>query len=278
MAIPPAWDDVWISPIANGHILAAGIDDAGRRQYIYHPDWIRQHSAAKFERMLDLAAALPRIRARVTRDLKKNESPREQCLAAAVRLIDLGSLRVGDRRHTTMTGNRGLTTLLCRHVDCAGEVVTLDFIGKSGQPWHVQIRDELLAATLRGMSDGRSERAVLLAYRDGRRWRPLRGAEINEYIQQISDTECTSKDFRTLEGSMIAATELARIGPMSKKRDQDEAIGKAVSHVANRLGNTASVARQNYISPRIIERYRAGAVLDLARPPIRALRELLEDS
>ena len=265
LVVPPAWEHVWFAPDPRSHILATGIDAAGRRQYLYHPDWVAEHDRAKHERTLELAAALPRVRRRVSRDLRAAPGSLDRALAVAVRLVDSTYLRVGDERHTATTGNRGLTTLLCRHVSVQGDEVTLEFRGKSGQPWHTGTTGHDLAVAVRSLVDGRSPRARLLAWRDGRAWRPVRAAEVNRYVQAASGTSCTSKDFRTLHGSIIAARELARIGWSPVERERERAIRAAVVATSEALGNTPAVARSSYIDPAILDRYHAGTLIDLRR-------------
>ncbi|MBE7163341.1 MAG: DNA topoisomerase IB, partial [Williamsia herbipolensis] len=141
LAVPPAWQDVWISPYENGHVLATGVDAAGRRQYIYHPSWRERMDRIKYDRALALAESLPTARRFVTQDLRRDEPDRRRALAAAFRMLDQGSLRVGSERYASEHGSRGLTTLLCAHVHVSGDDVELDFPGKSGQEWSSSIHD-----------------------------------------------------------------------------------------------------------------------------------------
>lgn len=276
LVLPPAWQDVWLAPDPRSHVLATGLDEAGRRQYVYHPAWIAAHDRAKHARTLELAERLPQVRRRVTRDLHAEAGSLERALAVAVRLVDSTYLRVGGERHTAATGNRGLTTLLCQHVRVDGDEVTLEFRGKSAQIWHTRTVDEDLADAVGSLLERRSPRARLLARRDGRSWRPVRAADVNRYLQEISGTSCTSKDFRTLHGSIIAARELARIGWSPDERERTRAVRAAVVRTSELLGNTPAVARGSYIDPAILDRFHANELIDLRRGDAGAYLALMQ--
>ncbi|MGP7961245.1 DNA topoisomerase IB [Sanguibacter sp. A247] len=278
LAVPPAWRDVWFSPNPRSHILATGTDGAGRRQYIYHPAWIEAQGAAKFARLPGLATALPQARARVRRDLRSDPGSRGRALAAGFRLVDTVGIRVGDARHTAVTGHRGLTTLAVSHATVAAETVTLDFPGKSGLHWHVSTTDHDLAVAVRSLTRGRSARARLLAHRDGRRWIPVRAAELNAYVRDVTGTDATTKDLRTLLGSATAARELARAGALDDPREQERAIRAAIVATADVLGNTPAVARASYVDPRVLELFRRGRVADAGREPAAAYLDLVEEA
>ena len=275
LAIPPAWTDVWIAPDPRSHVLVTGVDGAGRRQYIYHPAWIEAHDAEKFARLPDLAASLPRARRRVRRDLGAEPASRERALAVGFRLVDTVGIRVGDARHTVVPGHRGLTTLDVRHATVDADTVTLDFPGKSGMHWHVSATDHDLAVAVRSLQRDRSARARLVAYRDGRRWRPLRSAELNAYVREVTGTDATTKDLRTLLGSATAAHELALTGPVEDPRDQERAIRDAVRLTADVLGNTPAVARASYVDPLVLDAYRCGEVADAHREIAAAYLDLV---
>lgn len=276
LAVPPAWRDVWFSPNPRSHILATGFDGAGRRQYIYHPAWTEAQGAAKFARLPDLARALPQARTRVRRDLRAEPGSRERALATGFRLIDTVGIRVGDARHTAVTGHRGLTTLAVRHATISADTVTLDFPGKSGLHWHVSTTDGDLAVAVRSLTRGRSARARLLAHRVGRGWRPVRASELNAYVREVTETDATTKDLRTLLGSATAARELARTGVLEDPREQERAIRAAVVATADVLGNTPAVARASYVDPRVLELFRHGTVADANREPAAAYLALVE--
>ncbi len=278
LAIPPAWTDVWIAPQANDHIQATGTDAAGRRQYLYHPRWRSRMDGIKFERMLSLAEALPRARRGVTTDLRADGFPRRRVLAAAFRMLDAASLRIGAERYAEEHGSFGLTTLLAAHATVhADGLIALGFPAKSGQPWRTELRDPDLATLIAGLKR-RGGRARLLAWRDeAGAWHPLRAEELNADLRDRLGGEFTAKDFRTLRGTSVAALSLARSGPVPTATGRRRAIAEAVRAAAAALGNTPAIARASYVDPRLIDRYEHGETIDATRPRSaeRALRALL---
>lgn len=274
LVIPPAWSDVWIAAAANGHIQATGVDEAGRMQYLYHPDWSARRDKGKYARALDLAERLPRARARVTPSLRRDDIDRERVLATAFRLLDQAAPRVGSERYFSAHGSRGLTTLQRRDAAVEDGVTRLRFPGKSGKRQSLVIDDADLAAVISLLAAGRPA-APLLAYARGRRRVPLSPRDVNAYVRSVTGGTFTAKDFRTLRGTIRAAEELARIGPASRKADRKRAEVRAVAAAAETLGNTPTVARGSYIDPRVFSRYRRGAVLDTSISPETAIRALL---
>ncbi|MET0933307.1 MAG: DNA topoisomerase IB [Mycetocola sp.] len=275
LVIPPAWSDVWIAPQANAHIQAVGIDDAGRRQYLYHEAWSRKQAERKFDRALDLAAALPSARRLVTLDLRGVTGSRERALAAGFRLLDSARLRVGSERFALEHGSHGLTTLLCGHATVSGDTVLLDFPGKSGQAWSSETEDADLAAVIRSLKT-RGPRARLLAWKSGDQWRPLSAQEVNEYVRLRTNGDFTAKDFRTLHGSIIAATALRRLGVAPSATRCARNVVVAVKETADALGNTPAIARASYIDPRVLDHYQSGDLLEnRGVAPETALRRLL---
>jgi DNA topoisomerase-1 len=266
LVIPPAWRDVWVAPYANGHVQATGIDEAGRRQYLYHPAWRAQKDRLKFDRMLELAAVLPAARRAVTLDLRRDDVSRERVLAAAFRMLDTGMLRVGSERYADAHGSYGLSTLLGAHARVVeGERVLLSFPAKSGQPWESEIEDPDLAEII-GVLKRRGGRARLLAWRDDDGgWHPISAAEINDDVRDRTGGEFTAKDFRTLHGTVTAAVSLARSGPGETPTARKRAIVQAVRLAADALGNTPAVAKSSYVDPRLLDRYEEGETIDPAR-------------
>ncbi|MFF1573072.1 DNA topoisomerase IB [Leifsonia sp. NPDC058292] len=276
LVIPPAWRDVWICADARGHIQAVGIDQAGRKQYRYHESWRIHQDRVKFDRALQLAETLPAARRRVTIDLREEGFGRDRILAAALRIIDLGSLRIGSEEYLHANGSRGLTTLLCRHIIVDGDEVTLKFPAKSAQKWTSVISDTDVAALLREIQEVRGPRSRALSWRDTS-WHTIRPASLNEYIHRQTRGEFTAKDFRTLHGTIVAATSLARLGVSGTDGQRKKRVSAAVNEAAAALGNTPAIARNSYIDPRIFDRYRSGEVIDVSggRAPEPALLDLL---
>ncbi|MDY1005305.1 DNA topoisomerase IB [Curtobacterium sp. CFBP9011] len=263
LVIPPAWDDVWISPYENGHILATGIDGAGRRQYMYHPSWRDRMDKIKYDRALALAESLPTARRMVTQDLRRPDPDRRRALAAAFRMLDQGSLRVGSERYATEHGSHGLSTLLCTHAHISGDDIELEFPGKSHQAWSSTIHDADLARVLVGMKR-RGPTARLLSFRErrGDDWEPVTAEDINAYVKERAGEDFTAKDFRTLHGTVAAAVDLAETGVLSSQAKRKKAISHAVKAASEVLGNTPTVARQSYIDPRLLDAYEHGETFD----------------
>jgi DNA topoisomerase-1 len=264
IGIPPAWTDVWISPFDNGHIQATGLDAVGRRQYIYHPAWRERKDRLKFDRALQLAESLPTARRLVTLDLRSDGPSRERVLAAAFRMLDSGSLRVGSERYTNENGSHGLATLLGAHVQVRKECLQLRFPAKSGKAWESEIRDADLAALVRNLKR-RGGNARLLAFKDGRTWRPLSSDDINGYVKERTGSDFTAKDFRTLRGTVAAAVSLAHSGPQKTVAARKHAIGVAMEDAAAVLGNTPSIARKSYVDPRLLDHFADGETIDPRR-------------
>jgi DNA topoisomerase-1 len=264
LAIPPAWTDVWISPHANGHIQATGVDAVGRRQYIYHPTWREQKDRVKFDRSLRLAESLPAARRKATIDLHSDGPNRQKALAAAFRMLDTGSLRVGSERYAEANGSRGLATLLCSHARVSGNAVSLKFPAKSGQEWVSTIVDEDLAAVVRVLKR-RDPNARLLAYKEGGRWHPLSSQDINVYVRECTGGEFSAKDFRTLHGTVAAAVSLSKHGIEERKAARDKAVAQAMRDASAVLSNTPAIARKSYVDPRLVDAYYSGETIDPKR-------------
>ena len=248
LVIPPAWTDVWICPIENGHLQAVGTDDAGRRQYLYHPHWRVKRDTEKFVHMEQFARRLLRQRPVVRRDLS-DEPSRAAVTAAAFSLLDLGVFRIGSARYMDDNGSFGLATIEKRHVQLDGHRVSFRYDAKSGQQVEVTVRDERVARLLEQLLRRRAGGDTLLAYREGRHWQNLRAEDVNAYIKATLDADCSAKDFRTWRATVIAAHALAlpRV-----------TIPAAMREVGEHLGNTATVARNSYVDPRVLDLFEQG--------------------
>ena len=258
LAIPPAWNEVWICPYPNGHLQATGVDAAGRKQYRYHDAWRERRDQEKFDAMLDFAAALPRMRRRVRRDLRGGDLDRARVLACATRLLDLGFFRTGGEEYADENESYGLATLRKRHVRIEPDGVVFDYEAKSGQRRVQRIADRGvrdIVAALRRRRGGGSE---LLAYRAGRRWVDVRSDDINEYVKAATAERHSAKDFRTWNATVLAAVALATEEPRDTRAARRRAVRAAVETVAAFLGNTPAVCRASYIDPRVIDRYESG--------------------
>ena len=275
LAIPPAWRDVWISPSERGHIQATGRDAKGRKQYRYHARFRQVRDAAKFDRMLAFAVTLPRVRWRVARDLGAPGLPSEKVLAALVRLLETTLIRVGNEEYARKNRSFGLTTLRNGHVFVSGPVVHFGFRGKSGKDHVVTVRDRRLAAIVEECHalPGRS----LFQYLDpkGRR-RGVDSDDVNAYLRQMTGRDFSAKDFRTWAATVLAAVALEKRGEAATRTQAKRHVGAAVEAVAERLGNTAAIARKSYVHPAVVEAYFDGSLgAGLAAPAgsdIEALR------
>jgi len=266
LAIPPAWTEVWICPDPRGHLQATGVDAAGRKQYRYHDVWRARRDRQKFEEMLQFARALPRLRRRVARDLRIAANgllTRERVLACAARLLDRGFFRIGSESYAEGNGSYGLATIRKQHVRLNGDEIVFDYPSKSGQRRVQAVADPDVREVVAALKRRRSGPDELLAYRAGRRWVDLRSDDINEYLKAAARLETVSaKDFRTWNGTVLAALALARReGRVSSKTARKRAITAAVGEVAVFLGNTPAVARSAYIDPRVFDRFLSGETI-----------------
>lgn len=261
LAVPPAWEDVWISDAPNAHILAVGVDQAGRRQYLYHPVWRERQDAEKFLRMTALAEALPLARRGVRRDLALEELPRERVLAAAFRTLDLGAIRIGSEESLAEFRSRGLTTLLVRNAALDDtETVRFRFRAKGGISQEVRVVDPSLAAFVDRAAE-RSATARLYAWSEGRRMRPAVPVDVNEDIRARTGGDFTAKDFRTLRGTIAAADRLAENGLETTTRARNRAIRDAIEYASSVLGNTPAIAKASYVDPRVLTAYEHGRLI-----------------
>jgi DNA topoisomerase-1 len=254
LAVPPAWSDVWICADPRGHLQATGRDVRGRKQYRYHPRWRAIRDQTKYEHMLVLGRALPRIRRRVAQDLRRSGLPREKVLAAVVRLMECTLARIGNPEYARDNNSFGLTTLRNRHMRIVGGRVELDFRGKSGVRHRSVVADRTLARILRSCRDLPGSELFQYLDDDGER-RSIDSGDVNDYLREISGAEITAKDFRTWAATSLALLALARrIDEVPTKK----AVVEMVQEVAGQLGNTAAVCRKCYIHPALIESFATG--------------------
>jgi DNA topoisomerase-1 len=256
LAIPPAWTDVWISPAPNGHLQATGRDARGRKQYRYHAGYRRRRDAAKYERLITFAKALPAIRERVDADLGRPGLPREKVLAAVVRLLELTLIRVGNDEYARLNSSFGLTTLRNRHATIRGSALRFSFRGKSGQQHQVSLRDRRLAALVRRCRDLPGQE--LFQYEDENgEIVDVQSDDVNDYLRNISP-EVTAKDFRTWAGTVLAYRALKALDAPATDAEGRRNVLSAIRETADRLGNTAAVCRQAYVHPIVVEAYLDG--------------------
>lgn len=279
LVIPPAWQDVWISPYPNGHIQATGVDAAGRRQYLYHPEWRRKRDEAKFDHVLEVAHRLPRLRERIADDLDGRGLNRDRVLATVARLLDLGAFRVGSDRYAAGDDPTfGVSTLRPEHARSRRGCVVLEFPAKGGIEQIRWIEDPVLCQVLVNLRRRRRAADRLFGYWDGRHWRDVRRGDVNGYLRTASGGEMTAKDFRTWHATVLAATGLAAVGEHRSVTARRRAVAAVMREVAGLLGNTPTVARSSYVDPRVVELYHDGVLAPVGRwmPREDAERAVLE--
>lgn len=286
LAVPPAWQQVWISPDPLGHIQAVGTDAAGRRQYRYHDQWREQRDRAKFDRVLRLAARLPEVRAEVADRLDTPGLGRDRVLAGALRMLELGAFRVGSEQYAPdyedggdgPEGSYGLATLRREHVRRVRGEVRVSYLAKGGIQRELALRDRalhtLVGSLLRSKGAGATD--DLLVYRTGRTWHDVRAEDINAYLKDLAGDEFTAKDLRTWNATVLGAVALAGVDRerSGTVRGRRRALSAVYKEVAGHLGNTPTVARQSYIDPRVVRAFEEGHTVAAAIEGARAAGNL----
>lgn len=284
LAIPPAWRDVWISPWPNGHIQAAGLDDAARRQYLYHAQWRLRRDRLKHDHVLDVARRLPAARRHVERDLAVPGMPKQKAQALAFRLLDLAYLRVGGEGYAAKHGSFGLATLRKDHVRVLPPEpgsdegrVHLHFPAKSGQVRDTVVEDDVVATLVRTLVRRRDDMDDLLAWQDDDGvWHDLTSVDVGQYVKLRLGDDASAKDFRTWHATVLAARGLAAAGPAPRSdRARRSVVTQVVKDVAEELGNTPAVCRASYIDPRVVDLWERGETIRPTRSQRVAERETL---
>lgn len=254
LAIPPAYTDVWICARADGHIQATGRDAKGRKQYRYHPLFREIRESTKYDHMLAFAAALPQIRARIDEHLQLRGLPREKVLATVVHLLETTMIRIGNADYAKQNKSFGLTTLRDRHVQVDGSELRFHFKGKSGKMWRLKIKDRRIAKIVKASQDLPGQH--LFQYIDDQGLqREVTSSDINAYLREISGSDITAKDFRTWNGTVLAALALSEYEKVDSQAAAKKNVRAAIEAVAARLGNTPTICRKCYVHPEIVESY-----------------------
>jgi DNA topoisomerase I len=257
IVIPPAWTDVWICPIPDGHILASGRDDRGRKQYRYHPRWREVRDTDKYDRLAAFGAMLPDLRRHLDGDLRRRGLPREKVLALVVQLLDETLIRVGNDTYAEANESFGLTTLRPDHVEVSSTTIEFDFVGKGGVERQLAVRDPRLARIVRQCHELRGQ--DLFSYRDeDGEVVNVGSSHVNAYLREIAGAEVTAKHFRTWGGTVTAAETLLEVAPPETDRDADANVLAAIDAAADTLGNTRAVCRSCYVHPAVPDAYRDG--------------------
>jgi DNA topoisomerase-1 len=259
LAIPPAWEKVWICAQANGHLQATGIDAKGRKQYRYHPTWRTVRDEAKFERLLSFAEVLPKIRAKVDEDMRRPDLSREKVVATIVRLLEVSLIRIGNEEYAKENNSFGLTTMRNRHVEVEGATVKFQFRGKSGKKHNVEVSDRRVARIIQKCQDLPGQQ--LFQYEDQAGEVAAIGSEdVNDYLQRITGQPFTAKDFRTWAGTILAAIALGKMEEVDSQTLAKKNIVTAIEAVAGLLGNTVAICRKCYIHPAVPTSYLEGTL------------------
>jgi DNA topoisomerase-1 len=264
LAIPPAWKDVWIAPSARTKLQATGVDAAGRKQYLYHPEYRARQEEAKYDKLIRFAERLPRLREVMSEHMELDGLPEEKVAAVAVRLINLGWFRVGSDRYAKTSRTFGITTLRKSHVSVRGARISFRFRGKHSIMIHSAIVDPELAAAMKALIAQPGARLFKFELEGG--YCNLDQRRLNAYIRTYLGDEFTAKDFRTWGGTLTAAVELAQHAPPESETEAKRRIAKVMQKVGEKLGNTPAVARSSYVSPAVVEQYLDGRTIEDFRP------------
>jgi DNA topoisomerase-1 len=271
LAIPPAWTDVWICPLANGHLQATGRDARGRKQHRYHPRWREVRDDAKYARTMTFAKALPKIRARVAKDLKRPGLQREKILATVIKLLEVSLIRVGNEEYANDNGSYGLTTMQDRHVKVNGSKVQFKFRGKSGKDHTIDVKSSHLAKIVRQCQDLPGQDLFQYIDDEGKK-QDVKSEDVNAYLHEIVAGDYTAKDFRTWSGTVLAAMALSELRKHDTKAQAKKNIKQAIESVAEKLGNTPTICRKCYVHPAVIDSYLDGSTLNVVRQRASQLR------
>ena len=273
LAIPPAWTDVWICPIPNGHLQATGRDDRGRKQYRYHSNWNTVRDETKFSRMMAFGRMLPHIRRRVTHDLSLPGLPRDKVLATVVRLLETTLIRVGNDEYARQNQSFGLTTMLDKHAKIRGSKVTFEFRGKRGIHHRINVSDPQLARLVKKCQELPGQEIFAYIDEDGN-VQDITSQDVNGYLREIAGQDFTAKDFRTWAGTVLAAVALREFQEFTNAKEAKKNIVRAVEAVAGMLGNTPAICRRCYVHPTVLDSYLNGTTIaTLAQETHRALQE-----
>lgn len=265
LGLPPAWTDVWICPMANGHLQATGRDVRGRKQYRYHANWRSVRDEIKFARMVAFGKALKKIRARVDRDLRKRGLPREKVLATVVRLLETTLIRVGNDEYAKQNHSFGLTTMRDRHAKINGAKIGFEFRGKSGK-WHtIYVEDRRLARIVQNCRDIPGQELFQYYDFEGKR-QSIDSSDVNDYLREITGQDFTAKDFRTWAGTVCALMAFTAMRPCESQSHAKQNVSAAIKAVAEQLGNTPTVCRKYYVHPAVIDAYQDGHISNLKLP------------
>ena len=270
LAIPPAWTEVWVSPLANGHIQATGRDARGRKQYVYHDRWREVRDENKYDRIISFGKTLPKIRRRIARDLKLAGLPRNKVLATVVQLLERTFIRIGNEEYARENKSFGLTTMKDRHVEIKGAKLRFRFRGKSGREHEVDVTDGRIANIISKLQDLPGQDLFQYVDHEGK-VRDITSQDVNEYLREITGEDFSAKDFRTWAGTVLTAIALNAQEQFETPKQAKLNINTAIKAVAKILGNTPAICRKCYVHPAVLENY-------LDQKSIDGLKQTTEDA
>ena len=254
LAIPPAWKNVWVSPKKNSHLQATGIDDRGRKQYLYHPDWIRATQEAKFSKLSEFGLQLPQIRSKVSHDMNRKVLDKQKLIATIVWLLEHTFIRIGNDQYAKENNSYGLTTLRNKHVSVRGSDIVFKFRGKSGVNHLLEISNPIVAKTIKKCIELPGYELFQFIDEDGDR-HIIDSADVNQFLKHVTQNDFSAKDFRTWGATTLSAQNLYQAGQWEDEKSLKSTVHSTVKAVSQHLGNTVSVCRNYYIHPTVIESY-----------------------
>lgn len=259
LVLPPAWENVWISPYENGHLQAVGLDAKGRKQYKYHSQWNKIRNQSKFYRLRSFAEALPNIRKQVDKDLNKQGLPYEKVMALVIKLIELTNIRIGNEAYKKLYGSFGLTTLEDKHVRFRNSKIYFDFVGKKGITHKINIESKKMANLVKKCKDIPGQ-DLFQYYDDDGKHHAIGSGDINNYLKEISQENFTAKDYRVWAGTVNALTAFLKLEPAKNQTDCKHKIVEVLDEVASKLGNTRTVCKKYYVHPTVISTFEKGTI------------------
>lgn len=283
LVIPPAWQDVWISPYENGHLQVTGIDAKGRKQYRYHSNWNKIRNQSKFFRLRRFAQVLPAIRKQVQKDLARKGMPYEKVVALVVKLIESTNIRIGNEAYKKLYGSFGLTTLQDKHISFSGDKLQFVFVGKKGVKHQISLKSRRLMQLVRKCRDIPGQELFQYFDHNGGH-HSIGSADVNHYLKEITGEDFTAKDFRVWAGSVNALCDFLQLEPPTSEADCKKKVIQVIDQVAHKLGNTRTVCRKYYVHPTVIaafenrkiRSYKPTKAAGKLNPEEKALLKLLE--
>ncbi len=267
IGIPPAYDKVWISPFANGHIQATGVDAKGRKQYRYHTKWRAVRDETKFQHILHFGEVLPAIRKTIQEHLKLPGLPREKVMATVISLLEKTMIRVGNAEYAKNNDSYGLTTMRRKHVKLSGDTIKFEFTGKSGKAWKLSVADRRIAKIVKQCADIPGYELFKYVADDGSQ-KDVTSSDVNAYLREISGEHFTAKDFRTWSGTLLAAMALNEFEKYDSATQAKKNVVAAIESVAKTLGNTPAICRKCYVHPEVLNAYMDGDLAEMVRVEI----------